>query len=164
MLRQVAKMLSHCAQIESSPPKLSSATAATGHPYEASSSFGVNLTVLPTVKPVPYEEYRAAIIDSGITIVETAGANPAAHVAAFKKAGIKVIHKAVAGNVTLAGIDSVNAPADVRALAWSRLSRDLDLSKLRRTSALAPLAEVPSIAARILQGQVQGRIVVDVNA
>ena len=67
-------------------------------------------------------------------------------------------------NVTLAGIDSVNAPADVRALAWSRLARDLDLSKLRRTSALTPLAEVPSIAARILQGQVQGRIVVDVNA
>lgn len=67
-------------------------------------------------------------------------------------------------NVTLAGIDSVNAPADVRALAWSRLARDLDLSKLRRTSALAALAEVPSIAARILQGQVQGRIVVDVNA
>lgn len=58
--------------------------------------FGVNLTLLPTVAPVPYEEYRAAIIDSGITIVETAGSNPQEHVAAFKAAGIKVIHKAVA--------------------------------------------------------------------
>lgn len=58
--------------------------------------FGVNLTLLPTVTPVPYDDYRAAIIDSGITIVETAGSNPQEHVAAFKAAGIKVIHKAVA--------------------------------------------------------------------
>lgn len=65
--------------------------------------FGVNLTIMPTVKPVPYAEYRAAIIDSGITIVETAGANPAEHVAAFKKAGIKVIHKAVAVRHALKG-------------------------------------------------------------
>ncbi|MDQ2636125.1 MAG: nitronate monooxygenase, partial [Actinomycetota bacterium] len=25
--------------------------------------FGVNLTILPTIKPVPYDEYREAIID-----------------------------------------------------------------------------------------------------
>ncbi|MFF8567356.1 NAD(P)H-dependent flavin oxidoreductase [Streptomyces albidoflavus] len=58
--------------------------------------FGVNLTILPTVNPVPYEEYRAAIIESGIRVVETAGNNPAEHVGAFKAAGVKVIHKAVA--------------------------------------------------------------------
>jgi hypothetical protein len=37
--------------------------------------FGVNLTILPTLKPVPYDEYVQAIIDSGIKIVETAGRN-----------------------------------------------------------------------------------------
>ncbi|WP_411129177.1 NAD(P)H-dependent flavin oxidoreductase [Streptomyces sp. x-19] len=58
--------------------------------------FGVNLTILPTLNPVPYAEYRSAIIDSGIQVVETAGSNPAEHVAAFKAAGVKVIHKAVA--------------------------------------------------------------------
>ncbi|MGV9790945.1 NAD(P)H-dependent flavin oxidoreductase [Streptomyces sp. NPDC004673] len=58
--------------------------------------FGVNLTILPTVKPVPYVEYRTAIIESGVRVVETAGSNPAEHVAAFKAAGVKVIHKAVA--------------------------------------------------------------------
>lgn len=58
--------------------------------------FGVNLTILPTLKPVPYDDYRAVIIDSGVPIVETAGSNPAEHVAAFKAAGIKVVHKAVA--------------------------------------------------------------------
>lgn len=55
--------------------------------------FAVNLTFLPTLKPVPYEAYRDAIIDSGVKIVETAGNNPAAHMPFFKKAGIKVIHK-----------------------------------------------------------------------
>ncbi len=58
--------------------------------------FGVNLTILPTINPVPYDEYRDAIIDSGITVVETAGGNPAPHLPAFKAAGVKVIHKAVA--------------------------------------------------------------------
>ncbi|MBT8147471.1 MAG: nitronate monooxygenase family protein, partial [Gammaproteobacteria bacterium] len=55
--------------------------------------FAVNLTILPTIKPVPYDEYVAAIIDSGIEIVETAGRNPQPFLPAFKDAGIKVIHK-----------------------------------------------------------------------
>jgi nitronate monooxygenase len=55
--------------------------------------FGVNLTILPTLKPVPYDEYRQAIIESGIKIVETAGNNPHAHMPHFKEAGITVIHK-----------------------------------------------------------------------
>ncbi|MBL1235127.1 MAG: nitronate monooxygenase [Rhodobiaceae bacterium] len=58
--------------------------------------FGVNLTILPALTPPPYEEYRQAIIDSGVKIVETAGHNPAEHIAAFKAAGIKVIHKCTA--------------------------------------------------------------------
>lgn len=55
--------------------------------------FAVNLTFLPTLKPVPYAEYRDAIIDSGVKIVETAGNNPSAHMPALKAAGIMVIHK-----------------------------------------------------------------------
>jgi NADH:quinone reductase (non-electrogenic) len=35
--------------------------------------FAVNLTILPTVKPVPYDEYVDAIVASGVLIVETAG-------------------------------------------------------------------------------------------
>jgi acrylyl-CoA reductase (NADPH) len=67
-------------------------------------------------------------------------------------------------NVTLAGIDSVNAPHAARLQAWSRLARDLDVNKLARTTQLIGLAEVPAVAARVLQGQVRGRTVVDVNA
>ncbi|KXO98327.1 NAD(P)H-dependent flavin oxidoreductase [Tsukamurella pseudospumae] len=56
--------------------------------------FGVNLTILPTINPVPYDEYRAAIIESGIKVVETAGSSPAPHLPDFQAAGVKVIHKA----------------------------------------------------------------------
>src|SRR5271155_5630651 len=55
--------------------------------------FGVNLTILPAISPPPYAEYRQAIIDSGVKIVETAGHNPQEHVAHFKEHGIIVIHK-----------------------------------------------------------------------
>ena len=55
--------------------------------------FGVNLTLLPSLNPIPYDEYRHAIIESGIKIVETAGRNPTEHLPAFKEAGVKVIHK-----------------------------------------------------------------------
>lgn len=67
-------------------------------------------------------------------------------------------------NITLAGIDSVNAPQAVRVEAWTRLARDLNLKKLARTTKVIGLAEVPDIAASILEGRVQGRTVVDVNA
>jgi nitronate monooxygenase len=55
--------------------------------------FGVNLTILPTMTPPPYAEYRRAIIESGIKIVETAGSKPKEHVDDFKANGVKVIHK-----------------------------------------------------------------------
>jgi nitronate monooxygenase len=55
--------------------------------------FGVNLTILPSIKPPPYTEYRQAIIESGVGIVETAGSQPKEHVEHFKAHGIKVIHK-----------------------------------------------------------------------
>ena len=55
--------------------------------------FGINLTILPSVKPVPYPEYAQAIIDSGIKLVETAGRSPEPFMPHFNAAGVKVIHK-----------------------------------------------------------------------
>ncbi|MDP7163672.1 MAG: nitronate monooxygenase family protein [Alphaproteobacteria bacterium] len=55
--------------------------------------FGVNLTIFPTLKPVPYEEYVQVIVESGIKAVETAGRNPEPFMPTLKAAGIKVIHK-----------------------------------------------------------------------
>jgi NAD(P)H-dependent flavin oxidoreductase YrpB (nitropropane dioxygenase family) len=74
--------------------------------------FGVNLTILPTIRPVPYDEYRQAICESGVTVVETAGSNPKPHLADFKRAGIKVIHKATSVRHALsaeaAGVDVIS--------------------------------------------------------
>jgi nitronate monooxygenase len=55
--------------------------------------FGVNLTILPTIKPVPYDEYMRVILESGVRVVETAGRNPEPFMGALKAAGVKVIHK-----------------------------------------------------------------------
>ena len=55
--------------------------------------FGVNLTVLPTIDPPPYDEYLRAAVESGITIIETAGSNPAKFLPYLKDNGVKVIHK-----------------------------------------------------------------------
>lgn len=55
--------------------------------------FGVNLTILPTITPPPYDEYRNVIIDCGVKVVETAGSSPAPHLPHFHAAGIKVLHK-----------------------------------------------------------------------
>ncbi len=74
--------------------------------------FGVNLTILPTINPVPYDEFRAVIVESGIKIVETAGANPAPHMDFFKSHGVKVLHKCTSVRHALkaqqVGVDGVS--------------------------------------------------------
>src|SRR6202048_2586727 len=74
--------------------------------------FGVNLTILPSIKPPPYAEYRQAIIESGIKVVETAGNKPQEHVTEFKKHGIKIIHKCTAVRHALSaermGVDAIS--------------------------------------------------------
>jgi len=55
--------------------------------------FGVNLTFLPTVSAPDYPGYISAIIEGGVTIVETAGRNPQEYLPRLKDAGIMVIHK-----------------------------------------------------------------------
>src|SRR5690242_2218673 len=49
--------------------------------------FGVNLTILPAITPPPYAEYRQAICESGVPVVETAGSNPSQHLPDFHGAG-----------------------------------------------------------------------------
>lgn len=66
-------------------------------------------------------------------------------------------------NITLAGIDSVNTPREVRLEAWSRLARDLDPARLKATITEITLEQVPEVAAMILKGAVQGRTVVNIN-
>ncbi|MFH0914433.1 MAG: nitronate monooxygenase [Chloroflexota bacterium] len=55
--------------------------------------FGVNVTFIPTLRPINYDEYIDTIIREGVKIVETAGRNPEPYMPRLKAAGIKVIHK-----------------------------------------------------------------------
>lgn len=66
--------------------------------------------------------------------------------------------------VTLAGVNSVDAPLELREEAWSRLSRDLDLALLDEMTEVHALADAASIAERVLGGKVRGRSVIDVTA
>lgn len=58
--------------------------------------FGVNLTILPSASPPPYEAYLDAIIDSGVKVLETAGNNPKEFIIKAKAAGITIVHKCTA--------------------------------------------------------------------
>ena len=66
--------------------------------------------------------------------------------------------------VNLLGIDSVMRPYPDRVRAWGRIARDLPMAKLETMIRPATLADLPALGAAILKGQVQGRVVVDVNA
>lgn len=57
--------------------------------------FGVNMTLLPALKPPNYGAYIDVIIQEGIKVVETAGRNPDQVIPIFKKNNIIVIHKCV---------------------------------------------------------------------
>jgi acrylyl-CoA reductase (NADPH) len=110
--------------------------------------------------------------------IDTVGGNTLANVLAQIKYGGSVAACGLAGGsdlpttvmpfilraVNLLGIDSVMCPTARRMDAWQRLGRDLPLAKLGHMIRKVSLAEVLALGPQILEGQVRGRIVVDVNA
>lgn len=66
--------------------------------------------------------------------------------------------------VNLLGVDSVYCPPPKRREAWRRLTIDLPFTKLEQMTRVISLVEVERFSKEILAGQVQGRIVIDVNA
>jgi len=55
--------------------------------------FAVNVTLLPTMRPVNYEEYFGAAVEEGVNIIETSGRSPEPYMKLLKDAGAKVMHK-----------------------------------------------------------------------
>ncbi|MDB5452577.1 MAG: 2-nitropropane dioxygenase [Caulobacteraceae bacterium] len=108
--------------------------------------FGVNLTILPAIVPPPYAEYRQAIIDSGIKIVETAGYKPQEHVDHFKEHGIKVIHKCTAVRHALSaermGVDAIS----IDGLECAGHPGEDDIGGLILIPAAADKVKIPMIA------------------
>ncbi len=66
--------------------------------------------------------------------------------------------------VSLLGIDSVNAPKELRLEAWQRLARDLDLEKLANLSTMIGFNDIIGAAHDIIDGKIRGRVVVDMTA
>ena len=63
--------------------------------------------------------------------------------------------------INLLGIDSNLCPKERRLIAWDRLAKELPLDKLSDVTSTASLADLDDLAGKILQGQVQGRTVID---
>jgi NAD(P)H-dependent flavin oxidoreductase YrpB (nitropropane dioxygenase family) len=74
--------------------------------------FGVNLTILPSANPPPYEAYLDVVIGSGVKVLETAGNNPKEFIAKAKAAGVKIVHKCTAVRHALSaernGVDAIS--------------------------------------------------------
>jgi acrylyl-CoA reductase (NADPH) len=123
----------------------------------------------PSKRPLEGERWAACI--------DSVGGNTLARVLAQMKYGSSVAAVGLAGGsqlehtvipfllraVNLLGIDSVMCPLPRRIETWNRVRARLPLDKLEAMTTLARLDEVPRVAAQILQGQIRGRVVIDVN-
>ena len=66
--------------------------------------------------------------------------------------------------VTLAGIDSVLHPVELRPAIWERLHRAVDADLLAQVTTTIALAEVPERAVKLLERGVRGRTIIDTHA
>jgi acrylyl-CoA reductase (NADPH) len=124
----------------------------------------------PSTRPLESERWAGAVDTVGgatLAALIPALANNSS-VAACGNAGGAELHTTVFSfilrGVNLLGILSVNVPFERRRAVWDRLARDLPAEALDRMIQVAPLEELPALSQAICDGQVRGRVVVDVNA
>lgn len=100
--------------------------------------FGVNLSFLPSLRPIDYPAYIDVCIEEGIQFIETAGRNPEPYMEQLKSAGIKVVHKCTSVRhavkaekigcdvVSIDGFEAAGHPGedDVTSLILVPLTRD----------------------------------------
>ncbi|MDC0033847.1 oxidoreductase [Alphaproteobacteria bacterium] len=98
---------------------------------------------------LPQMKYHGAIAACGLA----GGAQLNTTVVPFLLRGVKLL-----------GIDSVMCPVERRKAAWVRLAKEMPKDALNSLTKVIPLAELPEQGNRILQGQTQGRVIVDVSA
>ncbi|MCC6437263.1 MAG: oxidoreductase [Acidimicrobiales bacterium] len=152
--------------------------ASTGRPAEADYLKGLGAADIidraelsePSKRPLGAERWAHAVdaVGSHTLVNVLAGTRYGGTVAACGLAQggdlPGTVYPFILRGVTLAGVDSVMAPLALRQQAWARLATDLDLAKLAAMTTTIGLAEVPATCAAILEGQVRGRVVVDVDA
>ncbi len=152
-------------------------TASTGraelHDYlrslGAKTVIGREETVAPAGKPLVSERWQG-VVDTvgGATLAGVLpGVKYNGSVAACGNAGgvefTASVLPLILRGVNILGIDSVMQPLANRKDAWARLARDLPLAKLDAMTSVIGLGDLVATGAKILKGQVKGRVVVDVN-
>lgn len=108
--------------------------------------FGVNLTILPSITPRPYPEYRQAIIESGVRIVETSGNRPSEHIAHFRANGVKVIHKCTQVRHALSAVRAGADAISIDGFECAGHPGEEDVPGLVLIPAAADVLDVPLIA------------------
>ena len=120
--------------------------------------------------PLAPERWAAGIDSVGGDTLASVIASTAAYgaVAACGLAGgadlATTVYPFILRNVALLGINSVDPPRALRARAWERLAHGAFVRKLDSIASLEPLSEIKNLCQQILDGQVRGRVVIDVNA
>ncbi len=108
--------------------------------------FGVNLTILPTIKPVPYEEYARVICENHIPVVETAGRNPEPFMPLFEGAGVKVVHKCTSVRHALKAEKVGVAAVSVDGFECAGHPGEDDIPNLVLLPAAAKVIKIPMLA------------------
>ena len=150
--------------------------ASTGRPAEAGYLKGLGATevierkeLTGPVRPLSKERWAGGI--------DAVGSTTLANVLSMTRYGGAVAACGLAGGmdlptsvapfilrgVSLIGIDSVMCPLAMRQQAWGRLETDLDQAKIAAMTAEIGLGEVIDAGARVVAGEVRGRIVVKVG-
>lgn len=151
--------------------------AATGRPQEAEylRTLGASDVIDRAVftapgRPLESERWGGAIDTVGGAVLSGLFRSMAYHtaVAACGNAGgvefTASVFPFILRGVALLGVESVLVPPDERQAAWERIARDLPGDLIDRTITPIRLSDVAAYSEAITNGQVRGRVVVDVNA
>ncbi|WP_244816211.1 MDR family oxidoreductase [Caballeronia sp. Lep1P3] len=151
--------------------------ASTGRPEEAArlSQLGAadiveRTTLSAPGKPLQKERFAAA--------VDCVGSHTLANVCASLRYGGAVaacglaqgmdfpatVAPFILRGVALLGVDSVYVPRPRRIAAWNAIADEIPVETIESVASTIALGETPDFAARLLRGEVKGRVIVDVNA
>lgn len=109
--------------------------------------FGVNLTILPSMRTANHDELRETIVQSGVRIIETAGANPAPFMEYFHDNGVKVIHKCTSVRHALKAQDSGVDAVSIDGFECAGHPGEDDIPGLVLLPAAADQLEIPVLGA-----------------
>jgi acrylyl-CoA reductase (NADPH) len=124
---------------------------------------------VPATRPLLNERWAGCVDSVGGTTLASVLATLKLHaaVAACGNAGgvelATTVLPFLLRGVSLLGVDSATCPNDLRIQAWKRLAAGLPAATLDAMTSESRLADLPELGARILKGEVRGRVVIDVN-